>query len=132
MKTENILTIIIISILVVLLLAGIIAPRFFRCIDKPLWDSAIPKMAPVESAIHVYKLNTGKLPAKLEDLVTCPAGLEDLWKGPYLKESQLFDPWGNLIIFELNAAAPHGYDLKSYGEDGKPGGDGYNEDINNK
>jgi general secretion pathway protein G len=114
----------------ILLILGIIAPRFFGCTDKSPWDLAKPKMKPIESAIYAYQLNTGLYPKTLNDLLTCPLGLEDKWAGPYLKEKQLYDPWGNMYIYDPNGKAHSGnYDIISYGKDGKPGGEGYNEDI---
>ena len=40
------------------------------------------------------------------------------------------DPWGRpYVYFAPGQANPGGFDLLSYGEDGKPGGDGDNADI---
>lgn len=130
MKIKNILTItIIISILVVLLLAGIIAPRFLGVSKEGRrWDLALPKMASIESAINTYKINTGKLPSKLEDLCICPAGLEGVWTGPYLKVNQLNDPWDRKYIYNIYTG---GYTLTSFGNDGLPGGEDNNADIYN-
>ncbi|MBN2590306.1 MAG: type II secretion system protein GspG [Sedimentisphaerales bacterium] len=128
MKIENIITIIILIILALFLLGGMIAPRFFACIEKPRWDSARSKITPIESAINVYKLNTGKLPPKLEDLVTCPAGLESVWHGPYLKEKQLYDSWDRKFIYNVYSGS---YEIISYGEDGLPDGEGYDMDVYN-
>ncbi|MBN1975484.1 MAG: type II secretion system protein GspG [Sedimentisphaerales bacterium] len=130
MKIKNILTItIIISILVVLLLLGMTAPRFLGgSKNMRRRDAAIPKMAPIESAINTYKLNTGKLPSKLEDLCICPAELENLWRGPYLKLNHLNDPWDRQYIYNIYTG---GYTLISFGNDGLPGGEDNNADIYN-
>ncbi|MHC4186544.1 MAG: type II secretion system protein GspG, partial [Planctomycetota bacterium] len=59
-------------------------------------------------------------------------GRGEKWNGPYLKESQLEDPWGNRYIYvaegEMN---PGSFDLVSLGADGEQGGEGDNEDIYN-
>jgi general secretion pathway protein G len=81
------------------------------------------KIAPIELAIKAYILNTGSLPRSLDDLRTPPKGLENVWAGPYLKESQLYDPWGNMYEYD------YGFRLQSCGADGKPGGEGENADI---
>jgi general secretion pathway protein G len=88
----------------------------------PKWDLTIPMMSPIEFAIDAYHLNTGQYPKTLNDLIKCPAGLENVWAGPYLKEKQLIDPWGYEYKYEL------GYRLLSYGKDGKPNGKGYDAD----
>ena len=113
-------------IVILAMLSGIVAPKFFGQIEKAKWDSCKAKMAPIESAIDTFLLNTNFYPNSLEELVSDP-GLNG-WEGPYLKESQLYDPWDNLYIY-----LPYngGYDLLSYGSDGQEGGTGYGTDITN-
>jgi hypothetical protein len=88
----------------------------------PKWDLTLPRMGPIEDAINAYYLNTGQYPKTLKDVITCPAGLENVWAGPYLKPNQLNDPWGNEYKYEF------GYRLFSYGKDSEPGGKGENAD----
>ena len=119
---------IIICLVISMIVIVLKLPHFFACTEKPRWDSVRPKMAPIESAIATYKLNTAKLPVTLENLIICPNGLENVWKGPYLKESQLYDPWDRLFIYNITE---DDYELISYGNDGISGGEGYNADIYN-
>jgi len=98
-------------------------------IDKAKYDLARPKMVLIESAIDAYYINTGQYPKMLEDLLVCPLGLKDVWKGPYLKRKLILDPWDNKYIYEPNINNSGDYDLISYGADGKPGGKGKNEDV---
>lgn len=84
---------------------------------------AIPKMEPVRTAIQRYIHDTGRFPSRLEDLIECPVGLENSWKGPYLTEEQLLDPWGNKYKLD------YGYRLQSLGADGINGGTGENADV---
>ena len=90
------------------------------------WNSARVRMAPIESVISTYLLNTGQYPQTLNDLIVDP-GLPG-WTGPYLKPSQIYDPWGRMYIYKINS---NGYILISHGADGLPGGEGYNTDIYN-
>ncbi len=113
-------------IVILAMLSGIVAPRFFEQIQKAKWDACRPKMTPIESVIDTFLLNTGVYPDNLDELIHNP-GLNG-WTGPYLKESQLYDPWNRLYIYNLYS---DGYELVSYGADGLPGGDGYNTDIYN-
>jgi len=93
---------------------------------------ARPKMAVIEVAIDTYLLDTGQYPKTLEELLKPLVGLEDKWDGPYIKASQLLDPWGKQYIYvpegEVN---PGSYDLISFGADGQPEGEGFNADIYN-
>ena len=114
-------------IVILAMLSGIVAPKLIGQIDKAKFDSCLPKMAPLETAIDTYLLNTGYYPDTLEDLLYCPSGLEDVWAGPYLnKEAQLYDPWDRAYMYELTDT---GYVIISYGADGAPSGEGYNRDI---
>jgi general secretion pathway protein G len=125
-------TVIIMIGIIILLFIGF-HQIFFKPQIADRWGgSTRPKMTPIEAAIDAYHLNTNQYPVKLEDMITCPTGLEDLWKGPYLKESQMYDPWNRLYIYDPNGTlSGAGYDIISYGADGKPGGEGYDTDIYN-
>lgn len=117
-------------IVILSLLAGITAPKLFQQIDKSKWDLTKPQMKPIEDSINSYLLNCGEFPVTLDDLLTNP-GISG-WSGPYLKKSQLFDPWGFQYIYIPNGTInPGGYDLISYGKDGVAGGNGYNAEQYN-
>lgn len=119
-------------IVILALLAGIVAPKFFGQIGKAKVDLARPKMVPIESAIEAYLLNTGEYPSILNDLLVCPSGLEDGWRGPYLTARQLLDPWDNpYVYYPEGTFNPGSYDIISYGADGAQGGEGDNADIYN-
>jgi general secretion pathway protein G len=113
-------------IVILSILSGIAAPKFFEQIKKARYDSCKPKMAQIESVIETFLMNTQYYPENLNELISDP-GLPG-WAGPYLKEKQLYDPWGNPYQYILYN---DGYDLFSYGADGQDGGEGYNEDIYN-
>lgn len=122
-------------IVIISLLAGFVAPKLFQHVGKAKKDLARPKMTIIESALERYGLDCGQYPDDsegLDALLTAPAGLEEKWNGPYLKMSQLLDPWENPYIYvaegEIN---PGSYDLISLGADGVEGGEGDNEDIFN-
>jgi general secretion pathway protein G len=116
-------------IVILSMLAGIVAPRLIGQIDKARFDSCRPKMTPVESAIDAFLLNTGEYPITLDELVNDP-GLPG-WAGPYLKASQLLDPWERAFDYVPGGATDGGPLLISYGADGVQGGDGYSQDIYN-
>jgi general secretion pathway protein G len=116
-------------IVILSMLAGIVAPKFFGQIEKARYDSCRAKMQPIESAIDTFLLNTGEYPANLDELVTDP-GLPG-WAGPYLKSSQLLDPWDRPYDYDPYGGPDGGVLLISYAADGIQGGDGYNADIYN-
>jgi len=122
-------------IIILSLLAGFVAPKMLSRVGKAKKDLARPKMTVIESAIERFGLDCGQYPDDsmgLDALLNPPAGLEEKWNGPYLKASQLIDPWGNPYMYvaegEIN---PGSFDLVSFGADGVEGGEGDNEDIIN-
>ncbi len=128
---ELIVVISIISLLVVF-----VAPKMFRQLGQAKKDLVIPRMKLVENALERFAINCGRYPDDSEGLgalLSAPEGLDEKWRGPYLKRKQLLDPWGNPFVYE--AAGEVGSDiyiLISYGADGEPGGDGDNADITNE
>ncbi|MBN2139257.1 MAG: type II secretion system protein GspG [Sedimentisphaerales bacterium] len=89
----------------------------------------------IENGLERFALECGRYPSDsegLEALLVCPKDLEGKWGGPYLKQSELNDPWGNAYIYVEEGAINTGsYDIISYGADGKAGGEGENQDILN-
>jgi general secretion pathway protein G len=114
------------------LLAGFVAPRFFAQIGKSETKAARAQLDALEKALDQYRLDVGRYPGNeqgLAALVERPAGLTR-WSGPYLKKSVPQDPWGQPYIYK--SPGDHGeFDLLSLGKDGQPGGAGEAEDITN-
>ncbi|MBW9336786.1 type II secretion system protein GspG [Herbaspirillum sp. RU 5E] len=114
------------------LLAGYVAPRYFAQIGKSETKAARAQIDAFEKALEVYRLDTGHYPSTeqgLEALGKQPAG-ESRWQGPYLKKAVPPDPWQHPYVYRY--PGEHGdYDILSYGRDGKPGGEGEDADIVN-
>ncbi len=70
-------------------------------------------------AIDLYYLETGMLPPS-------QSSIPKLLVGRYLKKLPV-DSWGNHYIY--NKKSDTEYELKSYGKNGKPGGEGYHADF---
>lgn len=123
-------------IVILAMLGGLAAPKLLKHVGKAKKDLARPKMAVIESALERYGLDCGGYPDDsmgLEALLTVPPGIEERWNGPYLKASQLLDPWDNPYIYVAEGQInPGSYDLISLGADGVEGGEGDNEDIYNE
>jgi general secretion pathway protein G len=68
--------------------------------------------------IEMYKLEVGRYPAKLTDLL-----------GRHAKEAELKDPWGNQYVYTVPGTQGRAFDLKTLGADAKPGGEGRNRDL---
>jgi len=114
------------------LLAGYVAPKFFAHIGKAEVKTARAQIDSLEKALDAYRLDVGSYPAGdagLSALVQRPSS-EAHWSGPYLKKGVPNDPWGR--PYQYKQPGEHGeFDLFSFGKDGQPGGTGDAEDIVN-
>ena len=120
-------------VLVILgLLVGVVAPRFFGQVGKSEAKVAAAQIRAIEDALDQYRLDVGRYPTTEQGLAalnTQPAGATR-WRGPYLKKALPGDPWGN--PYQYRAPGEHGeVDLFSFGRDGQPGGTGDAADIAN-
>ena len=114
------------------LLAGYVAPKYFSQVGKSEIKVARAQMDAFEKALDQYRLDIGRYPSTeqgLGALVQRPAG-EPRWAGPYLRKDVPLDPWGK--PYQYRAPGEHGeYDLFSFGRDGQPGGTGEGADVTN-
>jgi general secretion pathway protein G len=115
------------------LLAGFVAPRYFAQVGKSQVKAARAQINALDNALEQYRIDIGHLPTTQQGLAvlnTAPQG-EVNWAGPYLKKVVPLDPWG--VAYNYAEPGTHGndYDLFSFGKDGREGGDGENADIGN-
>jgi len=112
------------------MLAGFVAPKFFAQIGKSQTKTARAQIDALEKSLDQYRLDVGRYPSNeqgLAALMDRPTG-EAKWSGPYLKKAVPMDPWSNAYVYKF--PGEHGeYDLISHGKDGQPGGAGESEDI---
>ncbi len=116
------------------LLAGFVAPRYFAQVGKSQIKVARAQLDALDKALDQFRLDVGRYPSTeegLQVLVARPNG-ESSWSGPYLKKGVPADPWGHPYVYEQPGT--HGgndFDLLSYGKDGRPGGAGEDTDLTN-
>lgn len=119
-------------IVIIGLLAGYVAPRYFAQVGKSEVQIAKAQIDAFEKALDQYRLDTRHVPSTeqgLSALLRKPAN-EQNWNGPYLKKDVPLDPWGKPYVYRAPGTKGD-YDLISYGKDGQPGGAGENADITN-
>jgi general secretion pathway protein G len=117
-------------IVIIGLLAGLVAPRYFGQVSKSNTQVAHAQIDLFQKALDQYRLDVGGYPSSelgLAALNTRPQGLER-WAGPYLSKAIPLDPWGASYLYK--SPGEHGeYDLLSLGKDGQPGGEGEAADV---
>jgi general secretion pathway protein G len=119
-------------IVIIGLLAGYVAPRYFAQVGKSEVQVARAQIESLEKALDQYRLDMRRYPSAdegLEALVAAPAGAHaSAWQGPYLKKAVPMDPWGRAYVYRVPGQRAE-FELVSYGKDGKPGGTGEDADI---
>jgi len=114
------------------LLAGYVAPRYFSQIGKAEVKVARAQLDAIEKALDQYRLDTGHYPTQEQGLLAIvkkPAN-EPRWEGPYLKKELPLDPWNRPFIYKIPGGRGD-FDLVTLGKDGVPGGTGEAADLQN-
>jgi general secretion pathway protein G len=106
-------------IVIIGLLAGYVAPRYFTQVGKSEIQVARAQIESFDKALDQYRLDKRRYP-------TAEEGLQAL--APYLKKAVPNDPWDRPYVYRTPAAKGE-YEIVSYGRDGKAGGTGEDADI---
>ena len=117
-------------LMILALLAALVGPKVIGYMNASKVKTARVQIASYETALELYHLDLGRYPQTangLAALAAAPPGSLG-WAGPYLDKGIANDPWGNPYDY---SASPDGagYALRSFGADGKEGGNGDNADI---
>jgi general secretion pathway protein G len=119
-------------VLVILaVLAGVVLPKFSGQGEHARVQATKAEINVLAGALDRFEIENGRYPNSnegLDALVIAPQGLTN-WRGPYLNKREVpKDAWGNPYIYQYPGQNnTEGFDLYSYGPDGKEGGD----DIDN-
>lgn len=105
---EIMLVIVIIGIIV-----GIAAPKISGKLGKAQNVAARASLKAVEGAIQSYEMDNLRLPDALDDLTKQKDG-----NGPYLKPSELMDPWSQKFKYTKGGSHGIGFDLSTTSPDG--------------
>jgi general secretion pathway protein G len=117
-------------IVIIGLLAGYVAPKYFSQVGKSEVQVAKAQIDALEKSLDQYRLDTRRYPTSDQGLaaLTARPSTETTWNGPYLKKSVPNDPWGRPYVYRIPGQKGE-FDLFSYGRDGKPGGAGEDADV---
>ena len=109
-------------IVIIGLLAGYVAPRYFSQVGKSEVQVARAQIDSLEKALDQYRLDKRRYPTAEEGLAAIQ---------PYLKKTLPNDPWGRPYIYRASGASGD-FEVVSLGRDGKTGGSGEDADITNR
>jgi general secretion pathway protein G len=134
-KSRRAFTLIELMLVLVILatLSAIVVPKLTGQSKRAKVIAAQSQIAELGTALDTFEIGVGRYPTTSEGLwalLEKPASEADDWQGPYLnKNSVPVDPWGSEYQYRCPGQYnPDGYDLYSYGPDGRLGGD---DDITN-
>ena len=119
-------------VLVILgLLAAVVGPMLYQRIKPAKQTAAREQIEDFSTALDNFVVDVGRYPTSQEGLNALRAKPEgaDKWNGPYLKKEIPTDPWGHPYQYR-SPGRSGGYEITSYGADGREGGEGDNADIN--
>lgn len=131
-----------IEIMVVLVILGLLAsllgPQILGRVDDARITKAKNDIGAIETALKMYKLDTGVYPTTeqgLNALIEMPETdpVPTGWKtGGYIEATSIKDPWNNDYIYRSPTDnEDRDYEIISLGADGKEGGEDENADIKN-
>lgn len=116
---------------ILVLLAGIVAPRVMGYLGSSRIKAAKVQIQSLSTSLELYRLDTGRYPSSNEGLVALVRKPNETgnWNGPYLQSRNTpTDPWGAPFIYR--SPGKHGaFEIISLGADGKSNGDGENQDV---
>jgi type II secretory pathway pseudopilin PulG len=83
-------------------------------------------VASISQQAQIYLTDNGlsRWPEDLDLTVLTEGG------SPYLKPSDLIDPWNRPYLIQVPGTNGSDFDIMSYGGNGEPGGEGEDKDIN--
>lgn len=123
------------AIAAVLIGGGVATARFFQRGEHGKRQQAMEEIERLGFALDRYARDNGDYPSTEQGLLALwefPAAepVPPNWKGPYVDEPILEDPWGNPYVYRRPGRnSRYTYDLFSYGADGVEGGRGDAEDV---
>src|SRR5437868_3295879 len=90
-------------IVIIGLLAGYVAPRYFSQVGRSEVQVARAQIDSLEKALDQFRLDVRRYPSAeegLDALVAKPASAQS-WSGPYLKKAVPSDPWGRPYVYRV-------------------------------
>jgi len=112
----------VIAIAILAVLAILVGPRVMQVLENARSSSTKSNLKTLKTAIDMFKVDTGKYPTRLRDLVEKPReeSVARNWaKGGYIEGGDLpKDSWNEDFQYKRTPEGKTPYDLYSYGANG--------------
>jgi general secretion pathway protein G len=100
-------------IVIIGIIAGIAVPKITGKLGDATKIAARASLKSIGTAVESYQMDNLRLPDSLDDLTKQQNG-----HGPYLKPSELMDPWSQKYQYTKGGSHGFGYDLSTTSPDG--------------
>lgn len=125
---------IMVVVVIIGILAALVVPKVMGRPDQAKVTVARGDLKAIGSALEMYRLDNRRYPDTqqgLQALVQRPPGGAENWNPEGYLARLPVDPWGNPYLY-LAPGSREGYDLWSYGADGREGGEGLDADLDSR
>jgi len=124
----------IIVIAIVLILTSVVGFTGIQYLDRARAATARSQIDSFSLALESYYIDCGRYPTEeqgLQALWQKPViePVSPNWSGPYVYRRIPSDPWGNPYDYRIPGPDGLPYGIRSFGADGREGGEGKNADI---
>jgi general secretion pathway protein G len=124
----------IVVLAIIALIAALIVPNIIGRPDEARVTLAQTDQRTIAAALKMYRLDNGDYPTTEQGLAALAhrpttGAIPTNWSANGYLEQLPTDPWGRPYIYHSPAPNGAGYEIISLGKDGKPGGDGLNQDL---
>ncbi|MFH2044340.1 MAG: type II secretion system major pseudopilin GspG [Pseudomonadota bacterium] len=127
----------VVVVFILSLLAAIVAPKIIGRTDDARITEAKVQIKNFETALKLFKIDNGFYPDTQQGLDALSIKPEtgripnNYRTGGYLEQKKIpLDPWGNSYMY-ISPGINGDFDIMSFGDDGKEGGEGKDADIKN-
>jgi len=127
---------ILVVVLIITILATIVGVNVAREPGRARTAAAVAQIRSFKTALHVYRMEQGHVPTQQQGMFalcerpTVPPVPEKYPVDGYLESRNLpKDPWGNEYVYLVPGPEGERYEIRSYGADSEPGGEGEDADV---
>ncbi len=122
-----------VEILAVVVILGLIATTllvgFSGTFGKAKHELARSGIGLLAGKVETYRIEKSDWPSNELGLAALSAPHATPTASYFVNADQLTDPWGRQYLYVMPGPDGHPFEIRSYGADGQPGGEGENADL---
>ena len=124
----------IVVLAIIAIVAGLIVVNVIGRPDEARVTVAKTDLKTISAALKMYRLDNGDYPTTQQGLAALAekptaAPVPANWSAEGYLPQVPTDPWGRPYAYKSPGEGGAGFDLMTYGKDGKPGGEGLDADL---